>query len=88
MAITAAQRTVALNEIFTKFSDPGALALLIPGLTQATVVSFIQTAIGTTADAQLTEALNSMVAAQQSQLTAEQAQVTTTQTNITDWTVA
>lgn len=87
MAITAAQRTTAVTNLLNVYNNPQQLAQLIPGLTPAGLVNAIVGAIGTNFDAQLTTAMNNLVANLNTQLAGAQGSVTAIQAQITTDTV-
>lgn len=94
MAITAAQRALALQAVIGAAINGAPvvpsgtpLAVLLPGVTPATVFSTIAAALGTSQDATLTTALANLVALYSAQLTGAQAGVTAIQAEITAATV-
>lgn len=97
MAITAAQRNIALTQILVSAIEaagaPSVLPLsqLLPGVTPAVVLSTLITALGTSEDATFTLALSNMVAAANaasvSSVSTEASSIAVDQANITAWTV-
>lgn len=94
MAITANQRSTALTQILAaaiaeaQVSPFIPLDKLLPGVTPAQVLGVILNGLGTSADAQLTEALANMVTAANNAIANLNTTITAEQANITAWTVA
>lgn len=87
MAITAAQRKIAVDKILGAYGEDDVLNHLVPGLNTPAVLTAITNAIGTGVDATLTTCLATMVADENALVTKSQSTTTGLQANVTAWTV-
>lgn len=87
MAITAAQRGIALDEILSAYTNPGRLDFVLPGVTAPQVLTALVGAIGANFDAQLIAVLNVLVNEARANLSATTAAANLLQNSIAERTV-
>jgi hypothetical protein len=66
MAITNAQRDIALNQLLTNYGNDNDISHYLPGVTSAQLVTAIRNSIGASFDTQLNKVLTQMIADAQS----------------------